>query len=55
MDITITFTSQEQAALVQLLDVALRAVGLGALDVAVHFKQKLDSALLAARAEDCAR
>lgn len=42
--ITITLDEQEQAAFKQLLDIALRQSGMGALDVAAHFKVKLDQA-----------
>jgi hypothetical protein len=48
--VTITLTEQEQAALRQLIDAALRHAGTGALDVAAHF-----SAKLAAAAEDQGR
>jgi hypothetical protein len=43
--INITLDDQEQAALTQLIDVALRHAGIGALDVAAHFKAKLDTAV----------
>jgi hypothetical protein len=43
-DITISLTEQEQAWFRALLDTALRHSGIGALEVAAHFKGKLDSA-----------
>jgi len=43
--INITLDDREQAALTQLIDVALRHAGIGALDVAAHFKAKLDTAI----------
>jgi hypothetical protein len=46
--VTITLEDNEQSALLQLIDVALRQSGLGALDVAAHFKVKLDAAVKAA-------
>jgi hypothetical protein len=46
--ITITLTDQEQEALRQLIDAALRHAGEGALDVAAHFKAKLVAARSAA-------
>ncbi len=49
-DIVITLNEQEQAALQQLIDAALRHAGAGALDVAAHFKAKLISAAEAANA-----
>jgi hypothetical protein len=45
MDITITLNDDEQKAFAQLLDVALRHSGAGALDVAAHFKMKIAQAL----------
>lgn len=48
--ITITLTPEEQEALRQLIDAALRHSGGGALDVAAHFKAKV----VAARAEAAA-
>jgi hypothetical protein len=45
--ITITLDAQERNALTQLIDVALRQAGIGALDVATHFKAKLDAAVAA--------
>lgn len=44
MDITITLNPEEQAALEQLIDASLRHAGTGALNVAVHFKTKLEAA-----------
>ena len=44
MAITITLTPEEQRAFLQLIDVALRYSGTGALDVAAHFKTKLAAA-----------
>lgn len=44
MDITITLNPEEQAALEQMIDASLRHAGTGALNVAVHFKNKLDAA-----------
>ena len=43
--IDITLDDREQAALTQLIDVALLQAGIGALDVAAHFKAKLDTAV----------
>lgn len=43
--ITITLNPQEQEALRQLIDAALRHAGEGALDVAAHFKAKITKAL----------
>jgi hypothetical protein len=45
MQITITLTDEEQSAFQQVLDAALRHSGVGALDVAAHFKAKLVAAL----------
>ena len=45
MQITITLTDEEQAAFQQVLDAALRHLGVGALDVAAHFKAKLVAAV----------
>lgn len=42
--ITIALTPGEQNALMQLVDVALRHRGEGALDVAAHFKAKMGAA-----------
>ena len=44
---TLVLDDAEQKALLQLLDIALRQSGLGALDVAAHFKVKLDAAIAA--------
>jgi predicted AAA+ superfamily ATPase len=44
MNITISLTAEEQAAFLQLLDAAVKHIGLGAVDAAVHFKAKLAAA-----------
>lgn len=44
MDITLTLSPEEQAALEQMIDASLRHAGTGALNVAVHFRSKLDAA-----------
>jgi hypothetical protein len=44
MQITINLDDQEQAALRQLIDLALRHSGSGALAVAAHFSAKLEIA-----------
>jgi len=44
MDVTLTFTADEQRAFLELIDAALRHAGAGALDVAAHFKGRLRSA-----------
>lgn len=44
-EIKITLSPEEQSALMQLIDAALRHSGSGALDVAAHFKAKIASAL----------
>ena len=45
--ISLSLDEKEQSAFMQLIDVALRQAGLGALDVAAHFKVKLDAAIAA--------
>jgi hypothetical protein len=47
-NITIVLNDAEQQAFGQLLDTALRHSGAGALDVAYHFRQVLQGAVLAA-------
>ena len=42
MNLTLEFTPDEVKALIQLLDIALRNNGLGALDVVNHFKAKVN-------------
>lgn len=54
MIITITLNPEEQAAFRQLLDAALRVAGIGALDVVVHFKSKLDAVTQQSAAEEAA-
>lgn len=51
MNITLTLNPEEQAAIYQLIDAALRHAGAGALDVAVHFKAKIVMALKEATAK----
>ena len=43
--ITISLDPEEQMAFTQLLDIALRNMGTGALQVVVHFQNKLSNAL----------
>ncbi len=52
MIVTITLTPDEQRAFLQLLDIALRHSGAGALDVAAHFKAKLAAAERNAASEE---
>jgi len=44
MNINISMTSEEQNAFLQLIDAALKHLGLGAVDAAAHFKAKLAAA-----------
>jgi hypothetical protein len=44
MDINLTFSAEEQTAFLQLLDAALKQLGLNAVDAAAHFKNKIVSA-----------
>jgi len=53
-EITITLTPEEQSALHQLIDAALRHAGSGALEVAMHFRSKIASARAATADVPCA-
>ncbi|HZV21905.1 MAG TPA: hypothetical protein VE986_10215 [Hyphomicrobiales bacterium] len=55
MTVTITLTPEEQHAFLQLLDIALRHSGAGALDVAAHFKAKLAAAERSAGTQEQAK
>jgi hypothetical protein len=41
MNINISMTPEEQNAFLQLIDAALKHLGLGAVDAAAHFKAKI--------------
>ena len=43
-DVTISYTDQEQQALVRVLDGAVRHLGIEGLDLIAHFKNKLGQA-----------
>ena len=43
MNLVLEFTQDEINAIIQLCDIALRQNGMGALDVANHFKAKLNA------------
>jgi predicted AAA+ superfamily ATPase len=51
MDINLTFNVEEQNAFLQLIDAAVKHLGLSAVDAAAHFKNKIISAQLAAKSE----
>jgi hypothetical protein len=44
MDITISMSPEEQTAFLQLLDAAVKHLGLNAVDAVAHFKGKIASA-----------
>lgn len=44
MDVNITLSQEEQVAFMRILDAAVKQLGLGAVDAAVHFKNKIASA-----------
>jgi hypothetical protein len=41
MDVSISLSQEEQAAFMRILDAAVKFLGLGAVDAAVHFKNKI--------------
>jgi hypothetical protein len=48
LDVNISLSQEEQAAFMRILDAAVKHLGLGAVDAAVHFKNKITSAQLQA-------